>query len=72
MNPGGRKGSVVHASHNTPAVLLTYIVNFGKKNIFGDTGKKSAKKEKMHCHLRYGYFVAVTQMTKTTVDVLLR
>ena len=30
--------------------------------------KHLRKKEKIHCHLRYGYFLTVNQIVMTTVD----
>ena len=55
VNPDAHEVQTVHIS-NTPAGLL--IVNSGK-SLVGDRRKntKIRKKEKIHCYLRYGYFV---------------
>ena len=39
-----------------------------KYSLIGDRGKKKyTQKEKLHCRLRYKYFVAVNQIVMTTV-----
>jgi len=55
VNPDARGVQAVHVS-NTPAGL--FIVNSGKGHV-GDSGKntKIRKTEKIHCYLRFGYFV---------------
>ena len=51
-------------------VLLIYTVKSGK-SLGSDRGKKIVhKKSKIHCHLRYGYFVMVNQILMTKVEFL--
>ena len=37
----------------------SYILSRPTVNLLGDRGKKLHKKEMIHCHFRYGYFVTV-------------
>ena len=61
VNPDTRAGYAVPASYKTQTMLFIYIVKFDK-GIVGVRGKtkKIHKKQKIHCHLRYGYFVTMT------------
>jgi len=50
---------------------ITHMYSQVRKKSFSDRGKKSLrKKEKIHCHLRYEYFVTVNQKVITTVEFL--
>ena len=50
-------------------VSSSYIL--GDTRHIADRGKRNLRyKERVHCHLRYGYFVTVTQIVITTVELM--
>ena len=50
-------------------VSSSYIL--GDTRHIADRGKRTLRyKERVHCHSRYGYFVTVTQIVITTVELM--
>jgi hypothetical protein len=43
-----------------PAVWLIHIAKYDKSLVDGRGKKNLRKKEKIHCHLRYGYFITMS------------
>ena len=64
------RGGKFSASYKTSAMLLIYTVKSSES--FGSEREKKniRKKGKIHCHLRYGYFVTVKQIVMTIVAFL--
>ena len=50
-------------------MLLIYTVKSGKSSVIEER-KHLHQKYKIHCHLRYGYFVLVHQIVLMTVQFL--
>jgi hypothetical protein len=55
------------ASYKTTGVLRIYTVIPVKVLAVIEVRKHLREKSKIHCHLRYRYFVAVNQIVMTTV-----
>ena len=70
MKANAREGLAVPASYLTPAVVLIYIVKSLTVVSVIEERYNLRKKENIHCHLRYGYFVVVNQIAMTTVAFL--
>jgi hypothetical protein len=62
------KGLAVPVSYKTPTVLLIWFKS--GKSLVRDRGNLH-KREKIHCHLRYWYFVAIKYKAHLFCDVII-